>query len=264
MGDPYWRYVDPRQQVLLPAMTLPAKRPRSEYDIPAGHELLGYLPQDNGRARPTETIEASYERYLRNGQIPSYVGVEPGRALPGGILGHPVDDQRRMSIGGLDPGVMGTGRSMGFGGGRPEIALPSDASNTVYVEGLPANCTRREVSHIFRPFVGFKEVRLVNKESRNSGGEPLVLCFVDFDTPAQAATAMDALRGYKFDEHERDSSTLRLQFSRHPGPRSSGGGSRGGGSRTGGSGGGGSRGSELGGIRRGVTTGQVLGVFSFR
>ena len=27
------------------------------------------------------------------------------------------------------------------------------------------------------------------------GGEPLVLCFVDFVSPAHAATAMDALQG---------------------------------------------------------------------
>ena len=28
-----------------------------------------------------------------------------------------------------------------------------------------------------------------------SGGDPLVLCFVDFVSPAHAATAMDALQG---------------------------------------------------------------------
>lgn len=28
-----------------------------------------------------------------------------------------------------------------------------------------------------------------------SGGDPLVLCFVDFQSPAHAATAMDALQG---------------------------------------------------------------------
>jgi RNA recognition motif-containing protein len=115
---------------------------------------------------------------------------------------------------------------MGMGGGRGELSLPHDASNTLFVEGLPLNCSRREVAHIFRPFVGYKEVRLVTKEPRHSGDDPLVLCFVDFVSPAHAATAMDALQGYKFDEHDRDSSSLRLQFARHPGARS-GGGSRG-------------------------------------
>jgi len=66
-------------------------------------------------------------------------------------------------------------------------------------------------------------VRLVNKESRHPGGDPHVLCFVDFDNPAQATIALEALQGYKFDEHDRDSAHLRLQFSRFPGPRSAGG-----------------------------------------
>jgi hypothetical protein len=48
---------------------------------------------------------------------------------------------------------------------------------------------------IFRPFVGFREVRLVNKESRHPGGDPHVLCFVDFDSPAQATIALEALQG---------------------------------------------------------------------
>ncbi|AQK58920.1 Nuclear speckle RNA-binding protein A [Zea mays] len=92
-------------------------------------------------------------------------------------------------------GVVGMdSRGMGYGG-RPEPPLPPDASSTLYIEGLPANCTRREVSHIFRPFVGFREVRLVNKESRHPGGDPHVLCFVDFDNPAQATIALEALQG---------------------------------------------------------------------
>lgn len=32
--------------------------------------------------------------------------------------------------------------------GRPEATLPPDASSTLFVEGLPADCTRREVSRI--------------------------------------------------------------------------------------------------------------------
>ncbi|XP_051121814.1 protein MATERNALLY EXPRESSED GENE 5-like isoform X4 [Andrographis paniculata] len=75
------------------------------------------------------------------------------------------------------------------------VVVVDFASSTLFVEGLPANCTRRDVSHIFRPFVGYKEVRLVTKESRHPGGDPLVLCFVDFQSPAHAATAMDALQG---------------------------------------------------------------------
>lgn len=102
--------------------------------------------------------------------------------------------------------------------------LPADASNTLFVEGVPSNCTSREAAHIFRPFRGFKEVRLVNKskEAKKSdggkGGEEasvvVVLCFVEFDNPECAATAMEALQGYRFDENDRDSPSLKLQFSR--------------------------------------------------
>ncbi|OAY67947.1 RNA-binding protein 1 [Ananas comosus] len=179
-------------------------------DVPAGPEIAGYYPRDEGRAgyravKDTEAIGASYDRYLRDGMA-SFGASEPARPAAGGITGNPIANQRIMA------------------GGRPELpSLPPDASSTLFVEGLPSNCTRREVSHIFRPFVGFREVRLVNREPRHPGGDPHILCFVDFSTPAQAAVALDALQGYKFDEHDRESPNMRLQFSRSPGPKSSGG-----------------------------------------
>ncbi|XAR62463.1 hypothetical protein NMG60_11017220 [Bertholletia excelsa] len=123
-----------------------------------------------------------------------------------------------------------SGRGMGFDSQLPvdamprptreTLSLPPGASSTLYVEGLPPDSTRREVSHIFRPFVGYKEVRLVSKESKHRDGDPLILCFVDFINPTCAATALNALQGYKMDEHDPGSPYLRLQFSKHPGPRS--------------------------------------------
>nr|GLL28257.1 RNA-binding protein 2-like isoform X1 [Ipomoea trifida] len=231
MADAYWRFGDVRQQP-PPAAAIPsllAKRPRSEYDPANSHDLAGYYARDDGRGgvhrviRDTDPIGASYDRYLQSAKISAYGGGESARPLTGGMAGHPTEDPRVMGIGGSDP-VGAKGRAIGgVGGGRTEVPLPPDASSTLYVEGLPANCTRREVSHIFRPFVGYKEVRLVTKESRRPDGDPLVFCFVDFASPAHAATAMDALQGYVFDELERDSVTLRLQFARHPGARSGGG-----------------------------------------
>lgn len=38
----------------------------------------------------------------------------------------------------------------GYGGGMPEPPLPPDASNTLYIEGIPTGCTRREVSRILK------------------------------------------------------------------------------------------------------------------
>ncbi|KAI8006437.1 Pentatricopeptide repeat-containing protein [Camellia lanceoleosa] len=192
----------------------------------SGRDLPSYFGRDDERAAnyfigDSDSVGASYDRYTRsNAQISLYGGGGSARPLSGGLSGHPIDDPRMIGIGGSNPVVTTKGHSMGLGGGRP---LPPDASSTLFVEGLPANCTRRDASHIFRPFVGYKEVRLVTKEPRRSGDDPLVLCFVDFVSPAHAATAMDALQGYKFDEHDRDSVSLQLQFARYPGARSGGG-----------------------------------------
>ncbi|KAL6005656.1 DNA-binding protein jumonji/rbp2/SMCY [Asimina triloba] len=209
MADAFWRYGDARQQPIAPPPSV-GKRPRSDFGKPLGGT--------------STLLKMSQLGMLELGrlQLPSYGAGEPVRPVTGGMSGHPVEDPRMMGVGSMDPGMAAKGRSMGFGGGRPDMPLPPDASSTLYVEGLPANSTRREVSHIFRPFVGFKEVRLVSKESKHAGGDPLILCFVDFSTPSHAAVALDALQGYKFDEHDRDSAILRLQFARYPGPRSGG------------------------------------------
>ncbi|KAM3308954.1 RNA-binding protein 1 isoform X1 [Capsicum chacoense] len=232
MADAYWRYSTSSQQAAAAAAAaLPqnilAKRPRTEYGAPSGPEYPGYYGRVDERGMPgvisdADPLEASYERYLHSGQIPSHVAGESARSMNNGISIHPIEAPRVMGIGGSDP-LAFKGRNVGMPGSRPEVTLPPDASSTLFVEGLPADCTRREVSHIFRPFVGYKEVRLVQKGSKHAGGDPLILCFVDFASPLHSAAAMDALQGYKFDEHDRDSVSLRLQFARNPGARSGGG-----------------------------------------
>ncbi|XP_039142133.1 RNA-binding protein 2-like isoform X1 [Dioscorea cayenensis subsp. rotundata] len=252
-SDGYWRYSDPRYQPAQPAPSVTLKRPRTDYgEIPGGSAIPGYYPREEEHighfSRENEYIEASYDRYLQNGissygsgdsvrsvtggvrghpvddplrpvagSVRGHLVDDPLRSVAGGVRGHPVDDPRLIGVGGVD------GRAVGYRSGRSETSLPPDASNTLFVEGLPSNCTRREVSHVFRPFVGFREVRLVSKESRHPGGDPLILCFVDFSTASQAAVALEALQGYKFDENDRESANLRLQFARFPGPRSAGG-----------------------------------------
>ncbi len=42
--------------------------------------------------------------------------------------------------------------------------MPEHATSTVYVEGIPGDATEREVAHIFRPFTGFKSVRLIHRD----------------------------------------------------------------------------------------------------
>ncbi|RYR04046.1 hypothetical protein Ahy_B06g083576 [Arachis hypogaea] len=68
--------------------------------------------------------------------------------------------------------------------GPETVPLPPDASSTLYVEGLPSDSKRRGVT-----------LRLVSKESKHRGGDPLILRFVDFANPSCAATAISALQG---------------------------------------------------------------------
>ncbi|XP_034229798.1 RNA-binding protein 2-like isoform X1 [Prunus dulcis] len=234
------------------------KRPRSDYDLAApglysGHEMHSYLARDDDFGDPralknTKSIGSEYDNYLQNVQMSSHTSGETstfggtglGRAVGGGMVGLPMADQSVMGHPGpIASDLITNGRNMSFANqlpvdamarpGRETAHLPPDASNTLYVEGLPPDSTKREVAHIFRPFVGYKEVRLVSKESKHvcgwwitkhRGGDPLILCFVDFESPAYAATALSALQGYEMDEHSPDSNYLRLQFSRFPGPRS--------------------------------------------
>ncbi|XP_022860019.1 RNA-binding protein 2-like [Olea europaea var. sylvestris] len=242
MEDDYWN----NRQVPLQQSAGALKRPRIEYDlppsrVPVGHEMhYNLLAQNDDYSgspvvKDTESIGSAYDHYLQNLQLPSeesthYGGIGLGRSGGGGGPALPVHDRivtGRPGGGGPKPTPNGSG--LGFGGPLPvdtivrpreTLPLPPDASSTLYIEGLPPNSTRREVAHIFRPFVGCREVRLVRKESKHRGGDPLVLCFVDFIDPACAATALSALQGYKMDEHDPDSTHLRLQFSKHPGPRS--------------------------------------------
>lgn len=80
-------------------------------------------------------------------------------SMPLGDSGPPrngvVMDEFMMRRGG-GGGVHGlNGRDMGFDPidsvdrrNREPLPLPPDASNTLYVEGLPSNCSRREVARI--------------------------------------------------------------------------------------------------------------------
>ncbi|CAI5470045.1 unnamed protein product [Closterium sp. Yama58-4] len=186
---------------------------------------------------------------LRRGDLSSLA--PPGLAPPGTLglggmpddhLGPPPPGSGMRSLGGMDlagppmprgpggppmpmPGGMGA-PGVGPGGMPPmdmhpgDMPIPHDASPTLYIDNLPPDCSRREACHIFRPFIGFKEVRLVPKEVRR-GGEPekLILCFVDFADARCAATALEALQGYRFDENDYTSPNLRIDFARQ-GPRS--------------------------------------------
>ncbi|KAF2299347.1 hypothetical protein GH714_031650 [Hevea brasiliensis] len=79
----------------------------------------------------------------------AYSGGQSARPISG-VPSRPVDDSRVVGIGRLDPGATVKDRTMGLGSGRPEAPLPPDATSTLFVEGLPSDCTRREVSRILQ------------------------------------------------------------------------------------------------------------------
>ncbi|KAE8729634.1 MEG5 [Hibiscus syriacus] len=245
MADGYWNRQQPTSPMLSSRGML--KRPRTDYDAPpsglhSALEMHNYLARDDDlgghlSVKDTKSVGSAYDRYLQSAKLSSFTSGEAStfggliRSVGGAMPAHPIADPPMMGrLGSAAPDLSPNGQNVGFSDqvsvdamtrpGRDSIPLPPDASNTLYVEGFPPDSTRREVAHIFRPFVGYEEVRLVSKEPRQRGGDPLILCFVDFSSPACAATAMSALQGYKMDEHDPDSKYLRLQFSRHPGPRS--------------------------------------------
>ena len=86
-------------------------------------------------------------------------------------------------------------------------SLDPNATNTIYVEGIPLDATEREVSHIFRPYPGFNKLRLIKKEKN---GKKIIICFVDFDTVIQSTVCIATLQGYRFDKN--DLVGLRLSY----------------------------------------------------
>lgn len=76
---------------------------------------------------------------------PSSYDTEAGRSTGGldGLL--EINDLSVLGLGCSNPKAQ---RQSSGVGGVPETALPPDASATLFVEGLPASCTRREVARI--------------------------------------------------------------------------------------------------------------------
>ncbi len=77
--------------------------------------------------------------------------------------------------------------------------LDANATSTVYVEGIPLDATEREVSHIFRPYPGYKGLRLIEKEKN---GKKTYIGFVDFENVIQSTVCINTLQGYRFDKND--------------------------------------------------------------
>lgn len=235
-----WRYQD-----RLAAGLLLAKRPRAELDDVLRHGSAGSgrgdIRYDERDARLLDygldhvKTGATFASVLASAGI---TGLGDGTLLGAGVTGSLRGPGMGLSgledsqLSGLDSGLL-TSASAGLNGGRSDVLARQDVpgvppgvqplpSSTLFLEGLPKDCTRREVAHIFRPFRGYKEVRIAKKDRKGAEGEKrekFFLCFVEFEDASAAAKALEALHGYKLDEHEPDSEPLRLQFARLCAPR---------------------------------------------
>ncbi|XP_044423277.1 nuclear speckle RNA-binding protein A [Triticum aestivum] len=196
----------------IPRVDVPLQSRAYGLDVPAGvsHPAYG-LDVPAGVSHPAYGLDVpagvSHPALVGLGALPA--GARPRGPSP---LEDPALVQRSSSL----------GKSVSVSEvERPKPLLivdrPSeDESNILFVDGLPTDCTRREVAHLFRPFVGFKDLRLVHKEPRRSGDKAYALCFVEFSDAKCAGTAMEALQEYRFDERKADGPFLKIQFARFP------------------------------------------------
>lgn len=224
MADPYWRYgVD--RATLTGGGSIPS--------------FPGYLPSEPSTLPSHHMWSSSSSDFLHKDVLASRpgaygvddflsIGVRPEPVIGGFSVGATI---RGYSSPLDDPGLLGRrDAALGIGPGIPDIiserpgslrkvdSLPAATreSNILFVDGLPNDCSRREVSHLFRPFIGFREIRVVHKEPRRTGDKAMVLCFVEFSDSKCALTALEALQGYKFDNKKPDSPALRIHFAHFP------------------------------------------------
>lgn len=84
-------------------------------------------------------------------QVSSYGPGQSTRTIDGRVPSHSIDDSHVANIGGVDRRTDAKDRILELSSRRSEHSLPPGATNTLFVEGLPSNCTRREVARILYP-----------------------------------------------------------------------------------------------------------------
>ncbi|KAL3500808.1 hypothetical protein ACH5RR_039901 [Cinchona calisaya] len=226
MGDPYWRYSVPPQPEggSIPKPSFPG------YLSSDATALTTHQPWSSNDARGSSDYLEKDILQSRSGAYGVDVrGIHPEAGLGGltsetSIRGYP-STLRDPSLPGqipavaphLSPGIHDTNYERPSSLRRTNgVPVATGESNILFVDGLPTDCSRREVGHLFRPFIGFKELKVVHKEPRRSGDKAMVLCFVEFTDAKCALTAMEALQGYKFDDRKPDSPVLRIHFANFP------------------------------------------------
>lgn len=225
MADPYWRYsYPPPERGSTPKPRLPGHISAEVSTVTTYHQ----------RSSNDTLISGDL---LQKDFLPSHPGVygidgirgfqpEPsaGSGLTIGIrhIDYPAPFRDPSSIGqrrDVPPGNIPNIEERIYE--KPNSSRRADAvgggeSNILFVDGLPTDCTRREVGHLFRPFLGFRDLKVVHKEPRHSGDKAIVLCFVEFTDTRCAVTAMKALQGYKFDDRKPGSPVLKIYFAHFP------------------------------------------------
>ncbi|KAG8381781.1 hypothetical protein BUALT_Bualt05G0008300 [Buddleja alternifolia] len=265
MADPYWRY----------AAVPPPSSERGNIPKPS---FPGYLSSDtsaltNYNPYSSNDLRGASSDFLQKDILPSRPGAygiddiggirsEPGvsgliagasiKVYPSSFEDPNLLVRRRDIASGTSPGIPDVTYERPNSIRRTEgPPVPAAESNVLFVDGLPTDCTRRELGRIlavlvtfyvflsfsgkkaslfefaalvlvvpnidlFRPFIGFRELRVVHKEPRRRGDKALVLCFVEFNDAKCALTAMEALQGYKFDDKKPESPLLRIHFAHFP------------------------------------------------
>ncbi|XP_022880350.1 RNA-binding protein 1-like isoform X1 [Olea europaea var. sylvestris] len=244
MGEPYWRYGGggvgsaAHPPPLLPssadrvaytgsihppsfpgylsseAAILPTRKPYSSNGLQGSFSDFtqkDILPSRPGVYGIDDTAGVRHESGL-NGSM-SRASIKPYPSLEDpNLLGHP-----RVAAPRISPGIPDATNERPNSVRRVESnQVPAGESNILFVDGLPNDCTRREIGHLFRPFIGFRELRVVHKEPRRTGDKAMVLCFVEFSDAKCALTAKEALQGYKFDDKKAESPVLRISFAHFP------------------------------------------------
>lgn len=226
MADPYYAYTAPTTDRATATRASFPGYLSSEAPSLASRHAFGYGDQRtfSSDALQKDVNPVGPGTYGVDDILGRGIRPEPGtrRLAAGAILrgySSPLEDpvlhQRQDFSAGISPIISATERSSSLRN-FDSLAEPARESNILFVQGLPTDCTRREVGHLFRPFYGFKEIRVIHKEARRSGDRALVLCFVEFVDFKCALTAMEALQGYQFDDRKPDSPVLRIQSAHFP------------------------------------------------
>ncbi|CDP08296.1 unnamed protein product [Coffea canephora] len=153
VGDPYWRCSVPPQP----------ERGSSPKQI-----FVGYLSSEASMLMTPHLWSSNDGKGSSD-----YLGKDILQSHPGAYGIDVWHIHPETGLGGLTSGTSIRGypsplRDPSSLGQRPDVASHPRESNILFVDGLPTDCSRREVGHLFRPFIGFRELRVVHKEPRHA------------------------------------------------------------------------------------------------